>query len=220
MRLIPGNVIEGLAVAAANEKSRYAINAIRVEELANGPGAYRAMATDGKMAIRVFDRTGTDPSDYPDRDGLAAAPNTGTSANVPVAAFLAAAKATPKKTTRPILLMVAVKPGDSESATLCATDLQADHIATVASEGSFPPLDDVYPTGEPVYSIGLDVTRLAALAKALAKIVGEGTARNPCIVRLDLYQRDDGTSDGLPVKLSRNANGLEADALLMPCNLD
>lgn len=220
MRLIPSNVIQRLAVAAEKdgEFRRYALNAIHVEETKDN--GYVAVATDGRMLLRV---TGTSerPEEFPKRDALDAAPNKGKTCDIAVDAALAAAKATSQsRRAPPVLSCVAIKPDGKGGATLGATDLVTDHIVHVkAPKSAFPPYDKVFPAkGEkPVITVGVDVKRLAALAKAMEKIGNNGGGTDMVLVHLSIY--GDGKSG--PMKLTyRIPGGPEVVGLIMPCNMD
>lgn len=141
--LIPRAIFH-VAKFAAKAQTRYALNGVHVSRSAEGIA--KVQATDGRRLIMVsWDED--DREQYPDI-GVDLTHTAGFDAIIPLPAWEKAAKAIPKKTSRPILenAFLCETVADSNKVTLGATDLEVtEKFEVLAIEGKFPDCEAVWP---------------------------------------------------------------------------
>ncbi len=182
--LLPRN-LSALAALAAKESSRYTNQAVQLNAYAEG--AYKATATDGKVAGVIEGTPEVKPEEYPSIPALASAPNGAVLAIIPVADWKAAFKAITKLTVvKPLFHHLAVVMGERET-TLVSTDLGAVNVLTarnvVREDGTpaqFAPVEEVFPRTKATAGFWVDPAQLIRLLTAAAAV-------NPMRVHVQVY---------------------------------
>ncbi len=213
MFVIPRGVLESHRIAAT-EKTRFAMNGIRLERRADGKA--NAQATDGKRMISVTWSDESDRSDFPEV-GLKTDPSPGFVTILPQSVIEKALKVMPRKAPKPILERLAVEEeaGAGGEIKVASTDLAERTVfESRAVEGSFPDTSSVWPKGRPVAHTCFNPVYLVELAKAMVEAQGQSW-RESCAVRCEFYDAE-GTS-AIRVSVRAN-NGIETVGLLMPIN--
>ncbi len=142
MNLLPLNLAKLADAADKKGSSRFALSSVHLR--LHGDNTFLAEATDTHQIIRVTGDCPYPADEYPAHPGLAAAPNGGIEALIPLDAWKSAfAMAKKVKTRQPILKSLAVSIG-KDVTTFAATNLdsypteQTRHV-----EGRFPPAGDI-----------------------------------------------------------------------------
>lgn len=194
---------------ASKTRGAYALNGVLIERTATGP---RVVAGDGHRLIAVT-WTEPDAAEYPEKP-VDLAPRSTTRTIIPTKDFEAACKAAPKS-HRPILNVVALEESSvNGTVRLFSTDLDADRDVTVRTvEGEYPDVDQVIPPAgrAKVTRVAFNPSYMIETCKALLAVSDRGNVA----VTLEIDGPD------RPMKLTaKNADGVEAVAVIMPMSLD
>jgi DNA polymerase III sliding clamp (beta) subunit (PCNA family) len=172
MLLLPPNMAH-VGKCAAKDGARYAMTAVRLNAMPNG---YRAEATNGRILARVDGVHKDAPEDYPTFPALAAAPNSGTSALVPLDSWADAFKL-PAKRGHDRLKCVATIIGANE-VTFGGTDLERCRtLNTRLVDGRWPDTDAVLPQDAPSATITLNADLLVELLRVASEFSPDGEGR-------------------------------------------
>lgn len=204
--LIPRGVLE-LRKTAAQERTRYAMNGIRLARLADGRA--QAVSTDGKRLVIVTWDDASDVQSYPET-GVALGAQPGFVGILPLHAIEKALKHLPKKSPKPILTQLGVsEKAAGESLTLVSSDLEStSRLESRQVEGAFPPFEDALPKGEPVYRECISADYLVEIGEVLREA---GGGNGDALVRLEFF------GEGKAIRVTRRAGaGVQAEAVLMP----
>lgn len=195
-----------VAKAASTDETRYILQGVYLEETKNG---MKATATDGRIMASVEDESeALAASEYPANVIPATAPNGAKAAIVPTDAFVKAFKGLPtaRRTTLPILQMVAVTMGATET-TLGTTDLETPIVRTARNiEGHFPNYEQIIPK-KAEFTINFS-PRLLGVALKIAQDF-----------ELDQVKMEF-TDDKSPVKITGKRNGQKLTVVVMPMQPD
>lgn len=150
------DVLKAAALAVSKDKTRPALLGVHLD-------GEKAVATDGHVLI-VLPRGDMSEAEFPVRwpdAELDCGPVT-----LDAKSVLESVKATPTNGVFPVLHYVQVA-GAGETRQLRATNLDRDHGATVRDIGPYPNWKAVLPKADPTFSIGLGVSQVLKLFRAL-----------------------------------------------------
>lgn len=208
-----------IAALASNDPSRFALGGVYVTD-------GKTVATNGHYIGVVTTPKGSMPptAEFPCvKAGVVETDEQLKPCIIPTADALALAKAIPTekgkgRTHLPILRNALVDVGFTNANgqfRAVTTDLDREQVACIKKiEGKFPDYETVIPTGEPKFSIGLNVEYLERIAHTFQRCGVASKMGRPKGIRLDLYD-----SESAVVFSAINDDGQEVKIALMPMRL-
>ena len=171
--LLPPSVATIVKLTASGEQQRFgATTGVRLLSTNRG---YRIEATDGRRAA-ILTGPVAEAADFPALPAIAQAASGATEGVLPVAAWTAAFRSTPRGRAvrvKPILGNLAVVLA-KDAATLASTDMERVSAAeTRLVDGRFPDIRRAMPTGQPKAVFAVDAKLLAELLEVAASVVGK-----------------------------------------------